>query len=80
MIFPKRKKTLLERNTRLDPIDENKLKSKTKRPESEAKSHNDSASLLPPLTGSKSKRPFEIAAIDHSKQRAKLIGMQGLNH
>jgi hypothetical protein len=73
-MLPKRKRILLEKHNRLEPIDENKLKSKTKRSESDIAPINDDLGgiLHPDLVPSKTKRPFEIPALDHNLTRAKL--------
>ena len=73
----KRKKILLEKHNRLAPIEEGQLKIKPKRNHSErhAAQENNVPNIksLPDFQkASKSKRPMDIPAIDHTKQINKL--------
>ncbi|CDW84853.1 UNKNOWN [Stylonychia lemnae] len=76
MFQPKRKK--IDNNSKLAPIDEGLLKSKSKLMDVDHKNNEqdtENQGVLAPLAQknpSKSKRVFDIPAIDHSKQRAKL--------
>ena len=78
MMQNKRKKTFLEKHTRLAPIDETQLKAKVKPGENNqseelnANAINDPQVTISLKTQSKIKKPLEIPAIDHTKQRAKL--------
>jgi hypothetical protein len=72
-MLPKRKRILLEKHNRLEPIDERKLKAMTKRNELDPIARSDVFAVgMPSEMISKTKRPFEIPAIDHDRPKAKL--------
>jgi hypothetical protein len=78
MLNNKRKRTLLDKNTRLAPIDENKLKQRTVRSNADLENlvvlenlkkggENGENQTAAPTYQRQPKRSFDITAIDHFK-------------
>eukprot|EP00347_Sterkiella_histriomuscorum_P007667 403348036 len=81
-MLPHKRKKILEKHSRLAPIDEGMLKSKSKLQDIQENNQSQTDHVRDHQTSSvlplslknqnKSKRVFDVPAIDHSKQRAKL--------